>query len=177
MDRRTKGSVGLSGIALIAAITLGVLGLNASNASADEPIVGLWEATWTDASGGPGNGSVVANVWDVWHSDGTETQNDNGPVIIGFVCQGVWTKVGKRSYFLSHPSFNYLGDDGHLDTTSSTVIFEKVTVSKDGNSFKGIGAIKGYSGIDPFDPSATLFYTFPINITAKRVIPDTSQLP
>jgi hypothetical protein len=58
-----------------------------------------------------------------------------------------------------------------------TVIYEKVTVSKDGNSFSGTGAVKGYSGIDPFDPSATTLYTFPINITGKRVIPDPSQLP
>jgi hypothetical protein len=69
------------------------------------------------------------------------------------------------------------GADGHLDTTSVSVVHEKVTVSTDGNSFSGTGLEKVFSGIDPFDPSATVFFTFPINITAKRVIPDPSVLP
>jgi hypothetical protein len=97
-------------------------------------------------------------------------------VIIGFVCQGAWAPLGKRTYFLSHPSFHYAGADGHLDTTSSGVIYEKVTVSKDGNSFRGRGLIKVFTGIDPFDPSATLTFSLPIKISAKLVVPDASQL-
>lgn len=177
MHRRNRGFIGWGRIALTGAVALVMLGPAASKALADEPIVGLWQAIWTDASGGPGNGNVVANVWDVWHSDRTETQNDNGPVIIGFVCQGAWKPVGNRTFFLTHPSFNYTGPDGHLDTTSVSVIYEKVTVSKDGNSFSGTGLEKVVSGLDPFDPSASVLFTLPINITAKRVIPDPSVLP
>ena len=177
MDIRTRSTVCartvLAALALMLLLAFGA----ASEASADEPIVGLWQATWTDASGGPTNGSVVANVWDVWHSDYTETQNDSGPVIAGFVCQGAWKSEGNRTYFLSHPSFNYVGAKGDLDTTSVSIVYERVTVSRDGNSFSGTGLIKGFSGIDPFDPTATVLYTFPIGITAKRVIPDSSQLP
>jgi hypothetical protein len=168
------------GRSVVAALALEMLVLalcTASDAFAQEPIVGLWQATWTDASGGASNGNVVANVWDVWHSDRTETQNDSGPVIAGFVCQGAWQPLGNRTYFLAHPSFDYLGTDGHLDTTSSAVIYERVTVSKDGNSLGGTGLVKVVSGIDPFDSSATVLFTQPINITAKRVIPDPSQLP
>lgn len=170
----------LSGRAIatvMAAAAMVMLGFGAPNALASEPIVGLWLATWTDHSGGSNEGTVILTAWDVWHADRTETQNDSGPVIIGFVCQGAWVPLGKRTYFLSHPSFNYAGADGQLDTTSSTVIYEKVRVDKDGNSYQGRGLIKVFTGIDPFDPSATLISTLPINITAKRVVPDPSQLP
>src|SRR5215469_5685919 len=161
---------------LIAAVVAAVLGLGASSAFALEPIVGLWLATWTNDSGGPNQGKVIAYVWDVWHADRTEIQNDSGPVIEGFVCTGAWVPLGNRTYFLSHPSFNYAGADGHLDTTGSSLAYEKVTVSKDGNSFEGIGSLNHYTGIDPFDPSATHTFSLPIRITAKRVVPDPSQL-
>jgi hypothetical protein len=178
MDIRTSRNVCWRPVLAALALTVMVFLFGAAtNALALEPIVGLWQATWTDASGGANDGNVVANVWDVWHSDRTETQNDNGPVIAGFVCQGAWQLVGKRTYFLTHPSFNYTGADGHLDTTSVSVVYEKVTVSKDGNSFSGTGLIKGLSGLDPFDPSASVLFTLPIDITAKRVVPDPSQLP
>ena len=107
----------------------------------------------------------------------TEVQNDSGPVIEGFVCAGAWVPLGQRTYFLSHPAFHYVGADGHLDTTFSTVAYERVTVSEDGNSFEGTGSLNQYTGIDPFDPSATGTFSLPIRITAKRVVPDPSQLP
>jgi len=154
---------------LTAALLVATLGFGASAAVAAESVVGLWLATWTDDSGGPTEGSVVLQAWDVWHADRTETQNDSGPVIAGFVCQGVWKPLGNRTYFLAHPSFNYTGADGHLDTTSS-VIYEKVTVSRDSKTFEGTGVIKVFTGIDPFDSSATLVGSLPIKITGKRVV-------
>jgi hypothetical protein len=73
-------------VTLTAAVLAAMLGFGGSMAFADEPIVGLWLATWTDHSGGPSEGAVVLKAWDVWHADRTETQNDSGPVNIGFVC-------------------------------------------------------------------------------------------
>jgi hypothetical protein len=176
--KRINGILMDSGTTALAAVLVAVaLGFGAANAFADEPIVGLWEATWTDDSGGPGQGQVFLTAWDVWHADGTEAQNDSGPVIAGFVCQGAWKSLGKRTYFLSHPSYSYTGPDGRLDTTNSAVIYEKVTVSNDGKSFEGKGLVKAYTGIDPFDPSATVFYELPLKIKAKRVVADPSQLP
>ena len=160
-------------VAIVVAFALLVLGAMSTVARADEPIVGMWQATWTDAT----THAVVLNLWDVWHSDHTETQNDSGPVITGFVCQGAWISLGQRTYGLTHPAFNYVGSDGHLDTTSVMLIFEKVTVSKDGKTFSGPGIIKVLSGIDPFDPSASLISSENININAKRVTVDPSQLP
>jgi hypothetical protein len=180
MNRKKWALMGRGIAVLTMAIAACVFGLGTASAfdkePDKEPIVGLWLATWTDDSGGASEGTVIVNAWDAWHADGTEAQNDNGPVIIGFVCQGAWKPVGKRTYFLSHPSFNYLGADGHLDTTSSSVIYERVTVSQDGKSFKGTGLIKVFTGIDPFDPSATALYSLPIKISAKRVVPDPAQL-
>lgn len=173
MNKRHRGFIGWRILGLATALALATFGFAAPGAWAHEPIVGLWDATWRDAN----NNSFVLKAWDVWHSDRTETQNDTGPVIVGFVCQGAWTKVAERTYFLTHPSFNYTGADGHVDLTSSSLIYEKVTVSQDGNSYSGTGEIQTYSLGDPFNPAGTLVSTEPITITAKRVIPDPSQLP
>ena len=173
MNTKHKGFIGWRTLGLATALALATFAFAAPSALADEPIVGLWDAVWRDAN----SGGFVLKAWDVWHSDRTETQNDAGPVIAGFVCQGAWTKVGERTYFLAHPSFNYAGADGHWDFTSSALIYEKVTVSQDGNSFSGTGEIRTYSLGDPFNPAATLLSTEPITITATRVIPDPSQLP
>ena len=159
--------------AIAAVFALLLLGATSTSVRAHEPIVGLWQATWTDAD----TNDVVLNLWDAWHSDHTEIQNDSTDVIKGFVCQGAWTSLGRRTYGLTHPSFNYVGANGQLDKTSVGLISEKVTVSKDGKTFAGPGIIKVLSGIDPFDPSATVLFTENINISAKRVTVDTSQLP
>ena len=83
----------LRNFAIVAVFALLLLGATSTSVRADEPIVGLWQATWTDAV----TNGVVLNVWDAWHSDHTETQNDSGPVIAGFVCQGAWTSLGQRT--------------------------------------------------------------------------------
>ena len=150
--------------------------LTASAAKADEPIVGLWQVTWTDAD----THEVVSKVWDVWHADRTETQNDTGPILVGNVCQGAWTKLGERTYGLTHPAFNFLtaeDQEGQPDPNSSALILERVTVSKDGNSLQGTGIYKTIQGMDPLDPNATVLSSENLIITAKRVRVDKSQLP
>ena len=123
--------------ALVVAIALA-----ASSARADEPIVGLWQVTWKDAD----THEVVLNVWDVWHADRTETQNDTTPILIGNVCQGTWIPLGDRTYGLTHPAFNFLpapeDQEGQPDPNSSALVLERVTVSQDGNSFQGRGVYK-----------------------------------
>ena len=169
----------IKGAVLFAALALLLAG-SGSSASAEEPIVGFWQATWKDAS----SGQVVNLVWDVWHSDRTETQNDTTNTILSNVCQGAWVKLGNRTYGLSHPGFNFLTSppnsedvEGNLDTSSSVLIFERITVDKSGNSFSGTGIIKTIAGTNPYDPTATLLGTENITITAKRVTVDLSQLP
>jgi hypothetical protein len=164
---------GLSGAIILTTIMTAAV----NTARADEPIVGLWQVTWTDAD----THEVVLKVWDVWHADRTETQNDTGPILIGNVCQGAWTKLGDRTYGLTHPAFNFLtapeDQEGQPDPNSSALILERVTVSKDGNSLQGTGIYKTIQGMDPLDPNATVLGSENLVITGKRVQVDKSQLP
>jgi hypothetical protein len=69
-------------VTLIATVVAAVLGFRPAGAAAHdgsegaerEPIVGLWQGTFKDAS----TGTVVVQNWDVWNSDRTETENDSG---------------------------------------------------------------------------------------------------
>ena len=153
------------------------LALTATSAWANEPIVGFWQVTWKDAV----TQAVVLNVWDVWHADRTETQNDTTPILIGNVCQGAWIPLGKRTYGLTHPAFNFLSapedQEGQPDSSSSVLVLERVTVSKDGNSYQGPGILKTIAGMDPLDPNAAVLSSENIIITGKRVQVDQSQLP
>ena len=174
-----KGVSVIKCAALFAAVTLLLAG-GGSKALADEPIVGFWQATWKDAT----SGQLVNLVWDVWHSDRTETQNDTTNTILSNVCQGAWVKLGNRTYGLSHPGFNFLtsppapeDQEGNFDPSSSVLIFERITVDKGGNSFSGTGIVKTIAGPNPYDPTATVLGTENITITAKRVTVDLSQLP
>ena len=152
-------------------------GADDKSAAADEPIVGLWQVTWTDAN----THAVVLNVWDVWHADRTETQNDTTPILIGNVCQGAWIPLGHRTYGLTHPAFNFLSapeeQEGQPDPNSSALVLERVRVSNDGNSFQGPGFFKIISGMDPLDPHAAVLSSENLTITGKRVQVDKSQLP
>ena len=86
-----KKGIGLfKSAGLLAAIAILMLPGWSSKASADEPIVGFWQVTWKDAT----TGDVVLNVWDVWHSDRTETQDDTTNTILSNVCQGAWVPLG-----------------------------------------------------------------------------------
>jgi hypothetical protein len=180
MWAKTKRIGPFRSVGLLVPIAILMLAGWSSTASAEEPIVGFWQATWKDAT----SGDVVNNVWDVWHNDRTETQDDTTNTILSNVCQGAWVKLGERTYGLSHPGFNFLtsppapeDQEGNLDTSSSVLIFERVTVDKSGNTFSGTGIIKTIQGIDPYDPAAKVLGTENITITAKRVIVDVSQLP
>src|SRR5262249_19157506 len=103
MNTQNRSIRGKGIVTLLTAVTI-VLGMGASRAWADEPIVGFWQATWKDAT----DGHVVEYVWDTWHNDRTETQNDSGNTISGNVCQGAWTPLGERTYGLTHPAFAFV---------------------------------------------------------------------
>ncbi len=166
----------ISSLMLMAAAMM-FLGLRPTGAAADEPIVGLWQVTWKDAV----TQAVVLNVWDVWHADRTETQNDTTPILIGNVCQGAWIPLGKRTYGLTHPAFNFLSapedQEGQPDSSNSALVLERVTVSKDGNTLQGLGIYKTIAGMDPLDPHAAVLSSENITITGKRVQVDQTQLP
>lgn len=147
------------------------------SARATEPIVGYWQVTFKDAD----TQEVVLKVWDVWHADRTETENDTFPTVLGNVCQGAWIPLGNRTYGLTHPSFNFLSapedQEGQPDPNTSALILERVTVSTDRNSYQGKGVVKTIAGMDPLDPTAAVLSSENIIISAKRVQVDKRQLP
>jgi hypothetical protein len=172
-------------VTLMAAVAVALLGLGASSASADEsaehrtrePIVGLWQVAM--------KGATTFYLWDAWHSDRTETQNDTGSTLGGNVCQGAWVPLGHRTYGLSHPYFifNVPGVPGFTEGNegefagASCVALERVTVNESGNNYRGTGHVKCVLGADPFDPTAHVVFTGDFKVTGKRVTVGVSQLP
>jgi hypothetical protein len=180
MNGKSRSLKGRGVATLIVAVAMAMFALGASSAFADEPIVGFWLATWKDAT----TGDVVSHVWDVWHSDRTETQNDSGNTISGNVCQGAWIPLGNRSYGLTHPAFAFVygpnapeDQEGNFIDSFSCVVLERITVNQKRDKYAGTGLIKCVTGIDPLDPTAHVNFTENLTITAKRVTVDVSQLP
>jgi len=159
-------------LALAGSIALAVIGFGASAASAQEPIVGLWEITAT----GP-NGSFVDNVFSGWTSDGLEFDQDtNSPILTGYVCYGHWIKLKGRTYGLTHPFYDYdattglwTGTSGHFDCV--------VTVSKDGKTFTGAENYKdGISGPNPYTGTGGFVFNG-TTLSATKIEVDKSLLP
>jgi hypothetical protein len=72
-----------------------------------EPIVGGWEMTLSLG------GTITDYIFEQFHSDGTEIENDITDVLSGNVCMGVWEKLYDGTYGVTHPSFNFFGYDIH----------------------------------------------------------------
>ena len=79
-------------LAALVAVAMAVVGLGASGALADEPIVGLWQAT---ASYGD---TPLWNVIMAWTSDGLEVEDYALPILEGHICYGHWIKLQGRTY-------------------------------------------------------------------------------
>jgi hypothetical protein len=120
-------------------------------------IVGLWNVTFTSG------GETVDVAFDAWHSDGTEILNDYTNPIEGNVCLGVWEQTGPRTYKLKHPSWSF-------DTTGTllgtVIIRETVTVSPEGNSYKGSYAY------DIYDTTGAFVVEYTGTLAATRIKPD-----
>ena len=71
----------------------------------NEPIVGMWMINATDAT----TGAPFDLVFSGWTGDGLEFDQDLSPILTGYVCYGTWVKVGKNTYGLTHPFFNFMG--------------------------------------------------------------------
>jgi len=128
----------------------------------DESIVGLWEF---QLDGAPPDFGTQA-----WHSDGTELMFSAGRnPATGDVCQGVWRKIGPRTYSLNHIAMGWdIGEFG-----LRVHIHAVVTVNRAGDRYSGTYSATAYivSPANPFDESN------PVgggtgNITGRRVKPD-----
>jgi hypothetical protein len=125
-------------------------------------IVGLWEF---QIDGFPPDFGTQA-----WHSDGTELMFSGGRnPASGNVCQGVWRKIGRRTYSLNHIAMGW--DPGSFGLRVH--IHAVVTLDRSGNSYSGTLTANAYAvtPANPFDESH-LVGSGGGNITATRVKPD-----
>jgi hypothetical protein len=129
----------------------------APQASDPVSIVGLWKVTFVS------DGQVVDEGFDQWHSDGTETLNDNPAPSSGNVCLGVWSTTGPLAFKLKHPSWTF-DDAGNL--TGTAIIREAVTLDGGGNTFKGSFTV------DVFDLSGSQVMHIDGEIMAERILVD-----
>lgn len=105
-----------------------------TDAQALEPIVGLWRVKF--AAGGFSDDAYIT-----WHSDHTELMQSNRPPSTGYLCEGVWEKVGPSTYRLNHFARAYT--DG-VNLTNLYQFQEVVTVSPDGNTYTGSFSLKAF---------------------------------
>ncbi len=155
-------------LAMLSAVAFLTMAAASSTANA-QPIVGLWEVTVTLT------GQPVLDSFETWSSDGTQAETAIKPVLSGNVCLGLWTSLGKQSYGLTHPVYNF-DDTGTANGTSANLMYS-VTLSHDKNSFSGNASLTIFDGIDPFDPAANVLAKFTGTVTAKRITVNKSQLP
>jgi hypothetical protein len=97
-------------------------------------IVGTWQVSY--AAGG----TVYAEAFIQWHSDGTEWENIDFPILGGNICLGSWKAVDESRVFRYHVGWLYT--DGAL--TGHFIETETDEVSRDGNSYTGTNDTKMY---------------------------------
>lgn len=107
---------------------------NSESGGGAQRIVGTWQASY--ASGG-----VVYGVAFIqWHSDGTEWENVDFPILGGNICMGSWRAVGENKVSRYHVGWLYSDGIlfGHFIETETDVL------SHDGNSYAGTNDTKMY---------------------------------
>jgi hypothetical protein len=66
-----------------------------------DPIVGTWRVSYTV------EGGHFADAFIQWHSDGTEWENINLPVMGGNICLGSWKRIDAEHVFRNHVGWLY----------------------------------------------------------------------
>ena len=97
-------------------------------------IVGTWHVTYT------AGGSPFGEAFIQWHSDGTEWENIDFPVLGGNICMGSWKQVGKRQFSRNHIGWTY--DNGTLSGYFTET--ETDEVAFDGDTYSGTNDSKIY---------------------------------
>jgi hypothetical protein len=93
-------------------------------------IVGTWFVSY-----GPGGAAFIQ-----WHSDGTEWENINHPVLGGNICMGNWKQLDARHVARNH--YGWLYNDGLLSGFFNET--ETDELSEDGNSYIGTNELRMY---------------------------------
>jgi len=134
--------------------------------SDDDPIVGLWEFRI--------NGNVPPDFGtQAWHSDGTELMFSAGRnPAAGDICQGVWKKIGPRTYSLNHIAIGW--DFGSYCVRVHIHAVVQVAVSGDTYSGTLTADVFAVTPENPFDESAPIAAGSG-KITGTRVKPDSPR--
>ena len=141
-------------------------------------IVGMWHVKFTalTQNGEPVpvvGGVVIDNAVAVWHPDGTEIMNSSRSAQDGNFCLGVWKRTGDRSYLLNHIPWqgNVFDPTAPPDAIGAhqggAQIIEKITLSRDRNSYTGTFTLHAY------DTSGNVYVWFTGTLSAQRITPDT----
>jgi len=130
-----------------------VVGNDADKTRVGDRIVGTWLVTYT--------GPLVGEAFTQWHSDGTEWENINYPILGGTICMGDWKAIGDRHVRRSHTGWLYTNGllSGYFTET------ETDEVARDGASYTGINDAKFY------DLDGNMFSEATGTAVAKRISP------
>lgn len=123
--------------------------------SAAQKIVGTWQASYAS------DGAVYGEAFIQWHSDGTEWENIDFPVLGGNICMGSWKAVDENRVFRYHVGWLYSNGVlfGHFVET------ETDELSRDGNSYSGTNDTKF------FQLDGTMFQEVVGTSAATRISP------
>jgi hypothetical protein len=130
-----------------------VAGSDSDKARAGDRIVGTWLVTYT--------GALAGEAFIQWHSDGTEWENIDYPILGGTICMGDWKAIGDRHVRRSHVGWLYTnGNPSGFFTETETD-----EVARDGTSYTGINDAKFY------DVDGNMFAEATGTAVAKRIAP------
>src|ERR1700692_1923475 len=124
-----------------------------SEGNAARRIVGTWLVTYT--------GALTGQAFIQWHSDGTEWENIDFPILAGTICMGDWKAIDETHVRRSHVAWTYANGNptGYLTET------ETDEVARDGNSYRGINNVKFY------DVDGNMFAEVAGTAVARRISP------
>jgi hypothetical protein len=116
-------------------------------------IVGTWQVTYT--------GGLNGVAFIQWHSDGTEWENIDFPILSGTICMGDWKAIDERHVRRSHVAWLYTNGNpsGYFTET------ETDEVARDGKSYRGINNAKF------FDLDGNMFAEVAGTAVATRISP------
>jgi hypothetical protein len=132
-----------------------MLAKNHSNTPTRPSIVGLWHLVHTAS-----DGSLFAEAYDTWHSDGTEEELINAPPAAGPICLGVWSQTGDSVNLLTHVTWLYDLNNNWVGTLNMT---QTNTVARSGDRYKGTFDAKFY------DPNGNQFMEITGTTKAERL--------
>jgi hypothetical protein len=131
-----------------------------SGQNAGENIVGTWHVVYTT------EGATSGEAFIQWHSDGTEWENINYPVLAGNICMGSWKMLDRSRVSRNH--YGWLYNNGVLAGYFNET--ETDQVAWDGNSYSGFNTTTlNFYAVPPATTPTVIVLTG--TSTATRIAP------